>query len=71
MVNGTHTTYTLTESELVKLLKKAFHNGALSHSNYMGQSDTCWANVVLDMEEDVESLIKDLNETEKQNKILG
>lgn len=71
MANDTYTTYTLTESELRSLLKTAFHDGALSHSKWMGQSDTCWSNVGLDMEENIESLINDLNETDKQNKILG
>jgi hypothetical protein len=60
MDKNTQTTFTLSEVELTELLKNAFYHGALSHSNFSGQPDTCWSNVHLDMIEEAESIINGL-----------
>lgn len=44
------------------MLEKAFNKGALSHNQWMGQSDTCWSNVNDDMKEEVLDIINELND---------
>ena len=58
----TEKTHILSENDLINLIKKSFLEGALSHSKWVGQPDTCWSNVHEDMGECSECLIKELNE---------
>jgi hypothetical protein len=53
--------FILSTDELKELLEKAFSNGALSHSKWDGQRDTCWSNVNEDMKEEVSAILSDLN----------
>ena len=53
--------FILSTDELKELLEKAFSNGALSHSKWVGQRDTCWSNVNEDMKEEVSAIINEIN----------
>lgn len=55
--------FILSTVELKELLEKVFSNGALSHSKWEGQRDTCWTNVNADMKEEVSAIIQDLKNT--------
>lgn len=59
---------TLSVDELKELLDKAFSYGALSHFTHHTEKTTCWSKVNKDMNDEVLSLISNLEKHSEQNK---
>lgn len=49
----------LKESELRLIIDNAFQSGAQSHSNWIGQRDTCWSHVDDDKRDYVSDIVNE------------